>query len=175
MTDWQSIVDKYGGLVWQIAYRLVSNDADAADCFQEAFVTALEISRRQRIKSYKALLTRLVTLRAIDKLRQRTRTSGLNVTVPDLDVFYSDVPAPDQQLQLEELSERLRCALGSLPQQEAEVFCLKCLNDMSYRQIARQMEIKTNNVGVILHRAKTKLRALLEADEAMVEARCTNE
>ena len=175
MTDWQSIVDKYGGLVWQIAYRLVSNDADAADCFQEAFVTALEISRRQRIKSYKALLTRLVTLRAIDKLRQRTRTSGSNVRVPDLDDLCSDAPAPDQQLQLEELSEQLRCALGKLPQQEAEVFCLKCLSGLSYRQIARQMKIKTNNVGVILHRARTKLRALLETEVSMVETRCTNE
>ena len=175
MTDWQLIVDKHGGLVWQIAYRLVGNHADAADCFQEAFVTAFEMSRRERVRNMKALLARLVTLRAIDKLRDRKKMSGLHVAVSDLNDLVSEGPAPEEYLKLTELSERLRCALGKLDEHEAEVFCLNRLNGLSYREIGRQIGITTNNVGVILHRAKTKLRALLEAEVSMVEARCTNE
>ncbi len=62
VTDWQSIVDKHGGLVWQTAYRLLGNEADAADCFQEAFVSALEYASRHRIQNYSALLVKLTTL-----------------------------------------------------------------------------------------------------------------
>jgi RNA polymerase sigma-70 factor (ECF subfamily) len=55
----------------------------------------------------------------------------------------------------------LRKALAQLPPQEAQVFCLRYLNDMSYRQIAKQLNIKTNAAGVLLHRARAKLRQYL--------------
>ncbi len=161
--------------MWQIAYRIVGNDADAADCFQEAFVTAFEMSRCERIKNVKALLGRLVTLRAIDKLRHRKKMSGLITRVHDLNDLCSEGPAPAEHLQFQELSERLRCALGRLDEREAEIFCLNCLSGLSYRQIGKQIGIKTNNVGVILHRAKEKLRVLLEPETAIAEVRCTHE
>ena len=53
-------------------------------------------------------------------------------------------------------------AISLLPPQEAQVFCLRYLNDMSYRQIAKQLDIKTNAAGVLLHRARIKLREYFE-------------
>ena len=46
MVNWDNIVAQHGPLVWRTAYRLVGCDADAADCYQEAFAAALLISRR---------------------------------------------------------------------------------------------------------------------------------
>jgi len=40
MLNWKKIVDTHGPLVWRVAYRLLGNHADAADCAQEAFVSA---------------------------------------------------------------------------------------------------------------------------------------
>ena len=159
MTDWQSIVDKHGGLVWSIAYRLLGNDADAADCFQETFVSAFEFSRKQRIRSYPALLSRLATVRAIDQLRSRNCPSNLS----DCRDVVDNNPGPQQYLAADELAEQLRLALSKLPPGEAEVFCLRCLNGLSYRAIARQLGIKPNAVGVMLHRARQKLRGLLKS------------
>ena len=73
MQDWQTIVTEYGPLVWRTAYRLLANHADAADCFQETFLAALELSRRQPVRNMSGLLVRLATTRAIDRLRQRGR------------------------------------------------------------------------------------------------------
>ena len=73
MTDWQSIVERHKDLVWWTAFRLVGNHADAADCTQEAFLTALKLSRRQRVRNWPALLGRLTTCRALDLLRRRCR------------------------------------------------------------------------------------------------------
>jgi RNA polymerase sigma factor (sigma-70 family) len=39
---------------------------------------------------------------------------------------------------------------------------MRYLNDMSYRQIAKELGIKTNAAGVLLHRARTKLRKSLQ-------------
>ncbi len=157
--DWQIVIEKHGPAVWQTAYRLLGNRTDAADCFQETFVCALELSQRQRIRSFSALLARLATTRAIDRLRRRFRRSqceAVSTAVP------STNPGPAQMAQQKELIARLRESLTQLPPQEAQVFCVRYLNDMSYRQIAKALDIKTNTAGVLLHRARAKLRQSFE-------------
>ena len=161
MTDWQRIINECGPTVWRIAYRLLGDDADAADCFQETFVSALEVSQRQRVRSFPALLTRLATARAIDKLRQRIQRSRVQTSAMDLTVLPSTAPGPMQQIQSWELLTELRKALAQLPPREAEVFCLRYLSDMSYRQIGKELGIKANTAAVLLYRAKTKLRNIL--------------
>ncbi len=157
--DWQRIIEKHGPAVWQTAYRLLGNRTDAADCFQETFVCALELSQRQRIRSFSALLRRLATTRAIDRLRRRFRRShceAVSTAVPSAN------PGPAQMAQQQELIARLRESLTQLQPQETQVFCLRYLNDMSYRQIAKVLGIKINAAGVLLHRARAKLRESFE-------------
>ncbi|HEV2948238.1 MAG TPA: sigma factor [Gemmataceae bacterium] len=71
MTDWSQIVEQHGPAVWRTAVRLLRNEADAADCFQRTFVSALEFSRKQTVRNWPALLKQFVTARAIERLRQR--------------------------------------------------------------------------------------------------------
>ena len=165
MIDWQLIVKKHGPAVWQTAYRLLGNYADAADCFQETFICALELSQRQRVRNFAALLARLATARAIDRLRRRFANPQVCVDAADLAAVPDTSFDPQQQAQTHELAIRLRKALSQLPPQEAQVFCLRHLNDMSYRQIAKELGIKKNTAGVMLHRAKKKLRDLLEVSK----------
>ena len=160
--DWQIIIEKHGPAVWQTAYRMLGNSDDAADCFQETFVCALEISQRQRIRSFSGLLTRLATTRAIDLLRRRFRQSHCNAVSADWDAVPSTSPGPAQMAQQQELAARLRELLTQLPPQEAQAFCMRYLNDMSYRQIAKALGIKVNAAGVLLHRARAKLRQSFE-------------
>ena len=162
VVDWKMIIKEYGPAVWQTAYRLLGNDADAADCFQETFVGALELSRRQRVRNFPALLTRLATTRAIDQLRRRfrrERTGSLEHSRPE---EPENNPNPIQYAQQQELAAMLKTALVHLQPQEAQVFCLRYLNDMSYRQIANELGIKKSATGVILHRARLKLRQFFE-------------
>src|ERR1700722_16831301 len=74
MPDWQEILSRDGPAVWRTAYRLLANRADADECFQEGFVDALVLSRRQEIRDWGGLLRRLATVRSIDRLRQRRRS-----------------------------------------------------------------------------------------------------
>src|SRR5258705_9978452 len=75
MIDWEGIVSRDGPAVWRTAYRLLGNRADADECFQETFLAALSFSRRSIVDNWGALLHRLATARAIDRLRQRQRRS----------------------------------------------------------------------------------------------------
>ncbi len=159
MHDWPTIVTECGPLVWRTAYRLLGNHADAADCFQETFLAALELSRRQPVRNMSGLLVRLATTRAIDRLRQKGRQERGQVEGGDRDQTGRSGPA--DQAQAQELAGQLREAIGRLPPQEAKVFCLRYLSEMSYRQIAGQLGIGINIVGVSLYRAKARLRVAL--------------
>lgn len=165
MVDWQVIIEKHGPAVWQTSYRLLGNHEDASDCFQETFVSALEFCRRQRVRNFSALLTRLATARAIDQLRRRFRRSRCETDPADWDSLQSISLSPARQTQQKELTDRLRKSLIKLPPQEAQAFCLRYLNDMSYRQIANELGIKSNAAGVLLHRARAKLRESFELSE----------
>jgi len=160
--NWQRIIDDHGPSVWQTAYRLLRNNSDAADCFQETFVAAFKLSQRQPVRNMQGLLIRLATTRAIDQLRQRNRHFQHRAEHRHGQEI-SPCPGPVGQAERNELATRLRLAICQLPRTEAKAFCLRHFSDMSYRQIAQELGIKTSAAGVLLHRAKIKLRELLEA------------
>jgi RNA polymerase sigma-70 factor (ECF subfamily) len=160
MLDWQEILDRDGPAVWRTAYRLLGNRADADECFQEVFLAALEVSRREPVRHWPALLQRLATTRAVDHLRRRCRRAP-TVPVADWEAVEGTTPPPSQQAEQAELAEQLRQALVRLPPKQAEVFCLHCLEGWSYQDIAVQMALSLDAVGVLLHRARKQLRGLL--------------
>lgn len=162
MIDWQAIIEEHGPAVWQIAYRLLGNRADAADCFQETFVSALQFCRRRRVRDFSALLSRVATARAIDQLRRRFRRASFGSVLADASSVPSTNPCPAQAAQRQELTDGLRESLSKLPPREVQAFCLRYLNDLSYRQIADELGATTNAVGVLIHRARAKLRESFE-------------
>lgn len=168
--DWQRVVDKYSLTVWQNAYRLLGNHSDTVDCFSQTFTLALEISQRKYIRNIHALLVHLVTTCAIDRLGRRYRHAQLHEEAVDLIFVPSDSSDSAQQIQAQDLAGRLRKTLGQLPPQEAEIFCLHYINGMSYRQIARELGIKSNTAGVLSHKARLELGNILGNEPDKSEA-----
>ena len=146
--------------MWRTAYRLLANHNDAADCFQETFVAAFEIACRQPVRNVPGLLVRLATTRAIDRLRQRNRWEQGKTDSHNGEQTSREAD-PLDQAHTNDLASQLREQISLLPPQEARVFCLRYLNEMSYRQIARELNVAISVVGVSLYRAKARLRAAL--------------
>jgi DNA-directed RNA polymerase specialized sigma24 family protein len=63
MTNWDAIVANDGLMVWRTLWRLLANRHDVEECFQETFLAALKVSRRQAVDSWPALLCTLATAR----------------------------------------------------------------------------------------------------------------
>jgi RNA polymerase sigma-70 factor (ECF subfamily) len=169
MTDWTQIVQQYGPMVWRTAYRLLSNEADAADCFQRTFLAALELSRKETIRHWPALLRRLATARALECLRQRRRSAHRSARLLE-SCADRKTTAPDRAAQAAELAEDLQRALAELDPLSAQVFALVCLDGLSYQEVAEQLGVTVNHVGVLLNRARSSLQARLRAYEPAAAA-----
>ena len=170
MPDWDEIVRRDGPAVWRTVYRLLNNSADADECFQEVFVTALEVSRREQVGNWRALLQRLAAARAVDRLRERYRLRAREQTA-DWNTLAGDEPSPSQSAVEAELAQRLREALAQIPAQQAEIFSLHSLEGWSYQEIAERLSLSINTVGVLLHRARKRLRELLAPDHEQTNPR----
>lgn len=159
--DWQGIVAEHGDVVWQTTHRLLRHEADTADCFQEVFVSAMRIAHRQPIHCVRGLLIRLATVRAIDRLRQRARTQGRESDCPDWGILPGPDADPSRQIQDRELAEALTEALAQLPGKQAEAFSLRYLSDLSQAEVGEELGISANTAGVLVHRARMRLRQVL--------------
>src|SRR5262245_45525891 len=83
MIDWNAIVREYGPLVWRAAYRLLGQEADAADCFQRTFLAAVEKAGAEPVHNWAGFLKRLTTARALEQLRSRYRAASRSAALPD--------------------------------------------------------------------------------------------
>jgi RNA polymerase sigma-70 factor (ECF subfamily) len=168
--DWDALVAQEGPSVWRAVRRVVGNDADAEDVFQETFLDAVDLARREPVRQWRGLLLRLASARAIDLLRSRYRRSKRETDAPGagdddgdaMDAFESASSiAPLDAAVAGELSQRLRVALAHIPAKQAEVFCLFCLDGWTYQEIAGHLSMSIDAVGVNVHRARARLRALM--------------
>ena len=103
-----------------------------------------------------ALLRRLASCRALDRLRQRRKTvafDGLQLA--------SEIELPDAALTRRETADRLKRRLRSCRGGEGEVFCLRYFEEFSYQQIAEALSITPGAAAAALHKARAKLEAAL--------------
>ncbi len=160
MIDWNELVTRYGPEVFGAAYRVLGNAADAEDVTQDVFLEALEVWKRRGTTEWRGLLRRMASCRAVDRLRRR------RTTVP-LDGLALAGSRQDPQAILlgRELADRLRQAIAALPVREAEVFCLRCFEDLSYQEIANSLSITSGAAATALHKARAKLAALADNED----------
>ena len=159
-TDWDRIVREHGPMVYGTAWRILGNAADAEDVVQDVFLQVHQLQRVHPVRCWGALLRRLAACRALDRLRRRRPSlplDGLTLAVTD--------DAPDDVAMGHELADRLREAIGQLPPREAEVFCLRYFEDLTYDQIAATCGISRGAAAAALHKARAKLEAALVAAE----------
>lgn len=158
--DWQEIRRQCGPLVWATVYRILRNHDQALDCVQEIFLEAFERSEEFVVEDWSAWLRWLAVRRALDRLRNERRAAA-HIS-PDYDVTSCvGGPEPCAQAEFRELVDRVRLEMARLPDRQAEAFWLRCVEEMSYEEVAEQMGTDANSIGVLIHRARSRLRDLL--------------
>lgn len=159
--DWKTILERDGPTAWRAAYRILGNADDADDCLQDAALAAVQLSQREPVANWRALLTRLASSRAVDRLRKVYR-NRVNDQAEDQIAAIPDPHEPSEAAQLNELRNQLRVALAHLSQDQVMAFCLCALEGWTYSDAAEQLGMPTNTIGVLVHRAREQLRQLLQ-------------
>lgn len=161
--NWPKILSDHGPAVWRVLRCLIGHEADARDCYQAVFLEGFQFSRTHAIDDWEKLLKRIARMRALDQLRKRYRAVNQLDQAADVQDSVSRFPSPDEEAESAELSDRLRISLALLPTQQAEVFVMRFVEQLSYDEIAERTSSNRNAVAAILNRARTQLRQYLGA------------
>jgi RNA polymerase sigma-70 factor (ECF subfamily) len=159
LDDWDRIVREHGPTVFATAWRILGHSADTEDVVQEVFLQAHQMAQGEVVRCWEALLRRLAACRALDRLRKRRR----HLSLDEAPIHDGPSADPEAVAQERELASRLRDALTRLPAREASVFCLRFFDDLPYEQIARALGITEGAAATALHKARTRLEAILLA------------
>ena len=164
--NWNTILRLDGPGAWRVAYRILGNRSDADDCLQETLLSAVRLAKDEPVYNWSALLKRLAAARAIDRLRIRYRQSRREQGGVQLDELQGIREEPSHSLEMDELQTRLRECLAQISSDQAEAFCLCCLEEWSYKEAATHFGLSVQAIGVLVHRARQKLRQLMDSTNA---------
>ena len=176
LAQYEAIVQRYARHVYNIAYRMAGNEADARDLVQEAFLRVYRALRRVEPDApLERWLYRIVSNLHIDLLRKRPRARVESLDAPvetargEVSKEIADLESsPEAILEREQLDAAIQRALGTLPQELRLVVVLSDIEGLAYEEIATMLRIPLGTVKSRLHRARQSLQQRLRP---YVEAR----
>ncbi len=168
------LVDRYDTQLRRLARTFVRTDAQAADVVAETWLAVIDgIDRFEGRSSLKTWLFRILVNRA------RTRAVKEARQVPFATVETDDGPAvepsafnevggwvtppaePEAAALSRELRGQIAAAVDTLPEQQRTVILLRDVAGLDGPDVAEALGISEGNQRVLLHRARSRVRAEL--------------
>ena len=154
--------------VFGLCRRLLNSAVLAEDATQEAFMRAYRsFDKFDSDQPFWQWIASIANNYCVDLLRQRSRLTRL---FSDEEAELELLESPDEQaltvLINAEDTSALNTAIARLPDKYRVPLVLAYFNDSSYDQIAEDLSISRNHVGVLLLRAKQQLRSGMEDSSA---------
>jgi RNA polymerase sigma-70 factor (ECF subfamily) len=156
--------------IYARALRLVGDADEAEGVLQMTFIRACEkVEEFEGRSSLATWLYRIATNEALMRLRKRKPSSSIDevadtISAGDLPPQMQAWPENPSLTVLDaELREHLEAALQQLPESLRVVFVLRELDGLSTEETAELLNLGQSAVKVRLHRARLRLRELLDS------------
>jgi RNA polymerase sigma-70 factor (ECF subfamily) len=147
--------------VYSLAYRMVGDRGDAEDVAQEAYLRMFRgLAGFREEAAFETWMHRIVANCAVSHLRRRGRFGDLV-----RDEEPPERPTPDRAQEITVQRDDLTRGLASLPEGQRVCLLLKDVYDLSVREVAQEVGIEEGAVKVRLHRARKRLKEMLEEED----------
>ena len=154
------LVDRYKDLVYGMVSRLTADRSQVDDLAQEVFLKVHRGLPYFRGDARLSTWIYRIVANVCAQARSRPRREVSLDRGPDREPI--DPGAPDAAFGDLELRDRLDKAIAQLPEQYAFLIAAHHLRGVQYEALAESLDIPLGTVKTHLHRAKRRLRELLE-------------
>lgn len=153
------LVTRYQTNVFNVCYRILHERGEAEDLAQETFMRAYDRLHTFDIeREFGPWIRRVAANMCLNHLESQHANAELN---DERDA--SESQRPESVVEIHERSEQIRRALASLPGHYRVVIELRHYQELSYDEIAREMNIPLSDVKSHLFRARKILAEKLHA------------
>lgn len=160
VNEFDEIYDKYARQIYLFLLKLSGNETIAEDILQDTFLKAIE--NADSFEGRSEITTWLCRIAKNEYLNYVKRRDNKNDTIEDKEIrSESDITL---RLEDKESSTAVHKALHALAEPYREVFTLRVMGELSFRQIGDIFEKNENWARVTFFRAKAKLVDKLKED-----------
>jgi RNA polymerase sigma-70 factor (ECF subfamily) len=155
----ESLFREHYDQIYRTSYRVTGSASDAEDVLQTVF---LRLARREDeldlSPSPGAYLHRAAINASLDLIRSRAHTKPVSLEDVEAELKTNPALSPAAQHEDRELRRLVQQAVTRLGATASEMFVLRYFEGYGNREIAEMLNTSQMVVGVVLHRARTRLR-----------------
>jgi RNA polymerase sigma-70 factor (ECF subfamily) len=155
MQSHTSMFEKYKAGIFSYLMRMSGNYELSRDILQETFARFLEHYSNSNASA--SLLFTIARNALVDHWRKQK-----NHSVFDEEQHHSNGASPERSVLIKENYRKMLDAFKTLPEDEREVLSLAVSSELPYSEIAVIMDLTEANVKVKIHRARQKLREIIQ-------------
>ena len=153
------VFDRYSGLVYSVALRVLQDPAQAEDVMQEIFFQVWRgpqsfVQVRGSLGAWLAVVARN---RAVDSLRRRKPTDSVD------DVVLASQTNLASEVERNAIMEKVRVLLGGLPQEQQKSVEMAFFEGLSHSEISARTGDPLGTVKTRIRSALTTLRKGIQA------------
>ena len=167
------LMKRYKKPVYHMILKMVRNVDDAEDLTIEAFAKAFKnLKRFKKDYTFSTWLFRIATNNAIDFIRKkRLETMSLDSSYKDdsgeavkIDVEDNELNPMEETIKSQKI-ELIRVFVDKLPPKYQRLVKLRYFDELSYEEIAKELEAPLGTVKAQLHRARELMYDLVKGKE----------
>lgn len=172
-TAYATLMKRYKKAVYFMILKMIRDADDAEDLTMEAFAKAFRnLHRFKKDYTFSTWLFRIATNNTIDFIRKKKlKTMSLNNTLSDdsgnsvnIDVEDDDNNPQDEFIRSQRI-EMVRIFVDKLPAKYRKLVQLRYFDELSYEEIAQELEKPLGTVKAQLHRSRELLYEIASGKE----------
>jgi len=157
---WEAIVRQHWRKVFNVAYKFVAKHEEAEDLTQEIFIKVFKsldtFDRRANFQTWLISVSRNLCIDHYRSVRKERETIDRAVDTSDIAPASPD-PGPIAALEQRDRVVLLRQALAALPETLRTAVLLRDIQELSYQEIADQLQLPEGTVKSRINRGRTEL------------------
>ena len=160
------LLDTFWGEVYNYQLKRIQNDNDAEDItiqtFSKAFDKIDTFDKKYKFKTWLITISKNIH---IDIIRKKNASISVKTTIEQEEEVYAVVdenPTPEDKIIRDQNLAKLLRDIKQLKPKYQEIINLRYFQELSYKEIATQINEPMNNVKVKLLRAKKLLAEIIK-------------
>ncbi len=156
----QECINTYGGLIWSLARRMLSNSDEAEDAVQEIFIDVWKNAERfdESQASETTFVAMIARRRLIDRMRKQNRQPDID-SIEDVLVELTENRNQNIQTSLE--AKEAAQAMKNLRPEQRQILHLSIVQGFSHQEISNALDIPLGTVKTHARRGLIKVRETL--------------
>lgn len=161
----RDLVEQYQGRIYALNLGLVRDPSAAEDLTQQTFVEAFnDLRRYDQRRRFLTWLMRIATNNCKDYLKSHKRREHPLSSEKELSgaLFSGVIPSPEEAVASGELAVHLERALGRLKPKYRIPLVLKDVEEMSYREMQKILDLPLTTLKIRVVRGRAQLRKAIQ-------------